>query len=180
MKADPDLPDVLDQLARLLRAGQGLGLALQTLSEGQVGPFKRTLGQLMVQHQHGQPLDHALKSLIQDSSDTTWRMVLAAFQIHRESGGNLASLLNRVAVSLRERELLRREIKTHTTEARWSLLIVGTLPLIILVFQIARAPEAMSVFWHNSLGHWLCLISGLALLLGGVISLSLLRSLDAP
>ena len=73
------------------------------------------------------------------SDDLAW--VVMAIRIQREVGGNLAELLNTVAATLREREYLRRQVKTLSAEGRLSAWILSGLPPVFLTYLVLVQPE---------------------------------------
>ena len=137
MKAfNAGLADTLQLIAGSLSAGMSLAQSIDTVvREGQepiAGEFKRVL----VETRLGVPLDDALDGIAErmESKDFAW--VVMAIRIQREVGGNLAELLTTVAATLRERDYLRRQVKSLSAEGLLSAYILGALPPAMLVYLL--------------------------------------------
>ena len=122
------LADTLQLISGSLSAGMSLSQSIDTVCrEGQepiAGEFKRVLVEMRL----GVPIDDALEGIAErlESADFAW--VVMAIRIQRQVGGNLAELLTTVAATLRERDYLRRQVKSLSAEGLLSAYILGALP----------------------------------------------------
>ena len=122
------LAGCLQLMAGSLQAGLSLAQALDTVvregTEPLAGEFRRAL----VETRLGVPIEDALESIGErmESADFEWTVM--AIRIQREVGGNLAELLLNVAATLRERDYLRRQVKSLSAEGRFSAYILLALP----------------------------------------------------
>ena len=83
------------------------------------------------------------------------RMCVTAVLIQRETGGNLAELLEKVAYTIRERFRIMGDLKTLTTSSRMSAWLLCGLPIFVAIAVTVLNPEYMSVLWKDPRGHWL-------------------------
>ena len=158
------LADTLQLISGSLSAGMSLGQAIDTVvREGQepiAGEFKRVL----VETRLGVTIDDALEGIAErlESPDFAW--VVMAIRIQRQVGGNLAELLTTVAATLRERDYLRRQIKSLSAEGVLSAYILGAMPIAITLFLMATRPDYIMPLFQSVTG--LMLVAAAAGLLG--------------
>ncbi len=89
-----------------------------------------------------------------ESADFNW--IVMAIRIQREVGGNLAELLLSVAETLREREYLRRQVKSLSAEGKLSAYILGALPIGLLLYMAVANPAYVNPLFETPIG-WLML-----------------------
>ena len=80
------------------------------------------------------------------------RIVETAILIQRESGGNLAEVLEKTSYIIRERFRLKQQVRIHTAQGRLTGLILSFLPVILGFGMYLLNPETMSVLWTRPLG----------------------------
>jgi len=117
----------------------------------------------------GLELKNALDNLINRVPLQDLRIVATAILIQKESGGNLAEVLDKTAHVIRERFRLKRKIATHTAQGRLSGLILSLLPVVTGMALFAVNPKMMSVLWTTQLGiKLMCTATGM-IIVGGLI-----------
>ncbi len=83
------------------------------------------------------------------------RMCVTAVLIQRETGGNLAEILEKVAYTIRERFRIMGDLKTLTTSSRMSAWLLCGLPIFVAIAVTVMNPDYMSVLWKDQRGHYL-------------------------
>jgi tight adherence protein B len=143
------LPDTLQMLIASLRSGFGLNQSLEVLAEEADEPARSELVQVMAESRMGRDLSDSLRSLSQrmDNSDLEW--VVGAIDINRETGGNLAEILENVNGTIRERQRIQRKVRTYTAEGRLSAKIMVALPCLLFLLQWKVNPEGTSNFFSG-------------------------------
>jgi tight adherence protein B len=148
-------PDALDLLARAVRAGHafttGFELIATEMPEPLAGEFRTTYDQQNL----GLPLREALQNLIERVPGGDVRLFVTALQIQRESGGNLAEILDNLSEVIRARFTLYRHIKTVTAEGRMSLYFLMVLPIATGILMYLTNPDYMTPLFQEPLGHQL-------------------------
>jgi tight adherence protein B len=159
------LAETLQLIAGSLSAGLSLAQGLDTVvregNEPVAGEFRRALAESRLGVQIEDSLDAIGKRM--ESADFEW--IVMAIRIQREVGGNLAELLLKVAATMRERDYLRRQVKTLSAEGKMSAWILGALPFGIFAYVMTVNPDYMQPMLVSPLG-WALL--GLAAVLMGV------------
>jgi tight adherence protein B len=96
------------------------------------------------------------------------KMCVTAVMIQRETGGNLAEILEKVAYTIRERFRIMGDLKTLTTSSRLSAWLLCALPIFVTFVITAMNPEYMSILWKDHRGHYL-IVAALFLQLTGML-----------
>ncbi|HAF12471.1 MAG TPA: hypothetical protein DHU55_17800 [Blastocatellia bacterium] len=149
------LPDALDLMSRGLSAGHAFSEALHMVSEEMPEPIATEFRKTYEEQNLGLSLKLALENLIQRIPLLDLRMCVTAILIQRETGGNLAEILEKVAYTIRERFRIMGDLKTLTTSSRMSAWLLCGLPIFVSIAITVMNPEYMSVLWKDSRGHYL-------------------------
>jgi tight adherence protein B len=162
------LPEVLGLLAGSLRAGYGLMQAIDVVVAEVLPPASTAFARVQTETRLGLSVEEALSALAErlDSDDARW--VVAAINIQREVGGNLAEVLDTVAETIREREALRRAVHALTAESRLSAVVLVLLPFVVAGAMLVIDPPYMMLLFTDPLGRVMCGV-GLLLLIVGVV-----------
>jgi tight adherence protein B len=176
-KLREQLPDVLTIMASSLRAGhsflQSLDTVAKEITPPAAGEFQRVVAEIRL----GRPAEDALEALADRVGSDDFKWAVLAVNIQREVGGNLAEILDNVADTLRERAMLRRQIKVLTAEGRLSAWVLALLPLGIGLYMFAVNPDYIGILFEETIG-WVMIITALALLVLGVLWMRKIVNID--
>jgi tight adherence protein B len=125
------LPDVLQLVVSSLRAGYGLPQALASMAEQADEPSRSEFQRVQFEARIGRDPSEALRGVAERMASADFDWVVAAIDINREIGGELAQILDHVAETIRERQRLHRQIRTLTAEGRLSAVVLTALPLVL-------------------------------------------------
>jgi len=166
---EEQLPEVLDMLARSLKAGHAFTGGLQMISQEFSDPagteFRKTLDEI----NFGIAYEDALKNMVARMDSDDLKLFVISVIIQRESGGNLAEILENIARLIRARFVLKGQIKTLSAEARLSAVILTGLPFFVgfLIFFLNR--DYVQLLIVDPIGHVLLIVGGIMLLMGIII-----------
>jgi tight adherence protein B len=163
------LPDTLQLLAGSLRAGYAVLQGLDSVAKESSPPTSEEFGRVITEARLGMPLEDALESMAARLDSDDFRWVVLAVNIQREVGGNLAELLDTVAEVLREREMLRRQIKVLSAEGKLSAIILIALPIFLALYLVLTNPDYIGTLVTSGLFGWLLVGGASLLMLGGVV-----------
>lgn len=149
------LPDALDLMSRGLSAGHAFSEALHMVSTEMPDPIAAEFQKTYEEQNLGLSLKLALENLTRRVPLLDLRMCVTAVLIQRETGGNLAEILEKVAYTIRERFRILGDLKTLTTSSRMSAWLLCGLPLGVTFAITVLNPEYMSVLWKDTRGHYL-------------------------
>jgi tight adherence protein B len=152
-KFEEQFPEALDLLGRALRAGHAfqsaMGMVADDLKEPCGPEFKKTFDQ----QNYGLPLRDSLFQLAERMPLMDVRFFVTAVLIQRETGGNLAEILDNLAHVVRERFKIRREIRTKTAHGRFTGLVLLALPAGLGVILTIVSPDHMALLFNHRMGH---------------------------
>jgi len=156
---EEQFPEALDLLARALRAGHAfqttMGMIGDELNEP-VGPeFKKAFDQ----QNFGLPLRDSLLQLTERVPLLDVRFFATAVLIQRETGGNLAEILDNLGHVVRERFKIRRQVRVHTAHGRFTALVLLSLPAALGVALTFLNPDHMQLLFTDKLGQMMLIIA---------------------
>ena len=149
------LPDALDLMARALSAGHAFSESMHMVSAEMPEPIATEFRKTYEEQNLGLSLKLALENLTQRIPLLDLRMCVTAVLIQRETGGNLAEILEKVAYTIRERFRIMGDLKTLTTSSRMSAWLLCGLPIFVTMVISVMNPEYMAVLWKDQRGHYL-------------------------
>ena len=149
------LPDALDLISRALSAGHAFSEALHMVSLEMPDPIAAEFRKAYEEQNLGLSVKLALENLTARMPILDLKMCVTAILIQRETGGNLAEILEKVAYTIRERFRIMGDLKTLTTSSRMSAWLLCALPIFVAVAVTVMNPEYMSVLWKDPRGHYL-------------------------
>ena len=169
------LPDALDLMSRALSAGHAFSEALHMISVEMPEPIASEFRKTYEEQNLGLSMKLALENLTNRIPLLDLRMCVTAILIQRETGGNLAEILEKVAYTIRERFRILGDLKTLTTSSRMSAWLLCGLPIGVTLAITFMNPEYMSVLWKDSRGHYLIAAAMIMQVTGMLIVRKILR-----
>jgi len=146
------LPDACDMLARSLRAGHAFAAAIQMVGdefpEPMGGEFRATFDEI----NYGVALNEALTNLAQRVPIHDLRYFVIAVLIQRETGGNLAGLLDGITALVRERFKLFDKVRVLSAEGKLSAWVLVLLPFVTAGLMLMLNPGFLNVLWLDPAG----------------------------
>ena len=146
------LGDNLQLIASSVRAGYGLLHAIDAVADEALPPTSDEFNRLVAEINLGRDTGEALAATAERIRSEDFKWVVEAMDIHRQVGGNLSELLDRVAETIRDRAKLRRKVSALTAEGRISATILLILPFAIGGMITVLSPEFMEEFVTTSIG----------------------------
>ena len=164
-KIEGQMIEMLQMLSSGLRAGFGLQQALEAASEEVPEPLAAELRRAMRDISMGSSVEQSLTALNNRVGSTDFDIVVTAILIQRTVGGNLAEILDTVGKTMREREEIRGQIATLTSQQKLTGIVIGGIPFGLAGFFLLVSPEFIGLLFTEPLGN---LMLGGALLLEGM------------
>src|SRR5215467_9703303 len=126
-------PEAMDTLARAVRAGHAFTTALELIANEVSEPIAGEFRQLYEEQKFGLPVRDALMNLTDRVPLVDVKFFVTAVMLQRETGGNLAEILDNLSYVIRERFKIMRQVRVHTAQGRMTMLLLMALPPIIVV-----------------------------------------------
>jgi len=149
---EKQIPEALDLMSRAMRAGHAFPTAVQMVGEEMADPIGLEFRTLFDQTNYGMPQQEALVQLAERVPVADLGYFVVAVLIQRESGGNLAELLDNISSIVRARLKLLGSVRTLSAEGRLSAWILLALPFVTGALINIITPQFMAVLWTDSIG----------------------------
>jgi tight adherence protein B len=163
------LAEAIDMLARALRAGHSVVGALEILSHNVPEPAASEFAEVFKQQNIGLPLRDALMQLLDRVPSDDLRVLVTAILVQKDTGGNLAEILDRTVGVIRDRLRIQGEIRVQTAQGRLTGWILSALPVVMLVLINIVNPGYSSILLHDPTGRKLIYVSLGMLAVGAMI-----------
>jgi tight adherence protein B len=147
------VPDAMDFLARILRAGHSLTTGLQMMGAELPEPLAGEFRKCYDQHSLGQPLDECLKDLAERVELTEFSFFVTAVLIQRQSGGDLSMVLGNISQTIRSRMRLAGFLRAKTAEGRLTGYILVGFPVFMFLLASSLNPDYGAKLLHTPTGH---------------------------
>ena len=148
------LPDTLDLLSRSLAVGHAFSESLHQVSSEMPDPIAAEFRITFEEQKLGLSIKMALDRLTERVPLLDLRLCVTAMHIQRETGGNLAEILEKVSQTIRERYKIMEDFRTMTTASRLSGWILCALPFALVFVLTVFNPDYMSVLVSDQRGHY--------------------------
>jgi tight adherence protein B len=146
------LPDALELVARALRAGHSLAAGLHVVAEEMPAPISKEFGRVYEEQNLGIPLEEALKGMCDRVPNLDLRFFVTSVAIQRQTGGDLAEILDRIGYVVRERFKILGQVKALTAEGRLSGVVLIALPIGLFLLLLWMKPDYISLLWKDPMG----------------------------
>jgi tight adherence protein B len=160
------LGDTLQLIAGSLSAGLSLAQSIDTVVREGTEPMSGEFRRVLVEQRLGVSIEEAMDGVGKRMHSDDFGWIVMAIRIQRDVGGNLAELLVTVAATLREREYLRRQVRTLTGEGRASAWVLGLLPVVFLGFLMLTNPAYLQPMFTSPLGLLLLVVAVVMMAIG--------------
>ncbi|MGA2671604.1 MAG: type II secretion system F family protein [Terracidiphilus sp.] len=168
-KFEEGLPEALDMMVSALRVGHSFSASMGLVTRECPDPVGSEFRICFDEQNYGLELKTAMENMIARVPLQDLRMVVTAILIQKESGGNLAEVLDKTASIIRQRFRLKRQVRVHTAQGRLTGWVLTALPIGLGFALYLVNPELMSVLWTRPVGVMLLYIAAGMMVVGGLI-----------
>jgi tight adherence protein B len=163
------LPAHLQELAAAMRAGHSMVSGIAVMADGANEPTQGEFRRVIADEQLGMPLDEALRNVAVRMGAQDMEQVSLVAELNRQTGGNMAEVLDRVADAVRERAELNRELRTLTAQARGSRWIVTLIPPGLLAAIEILNPSYANALFQTTTGNVLLVLAVGLIVVGSLV-----------
>jgi tight adherence protein B len=161
-KFEEKFPEAIDTLARAVRAGHAFTTAVEMIANELAEPVAGEFRQLFEEQKYGLPVRDALMNLTERVPLVDVKFFVTAVMLQRETGGNLAEILDNLSYVIRERFKILRQVRVHTAQGRLTMVLLMALPPTIVVVMQFLNPGFIHPLFADPIGHAL-IVGGIAL-----------------
>ena len=151
-------PEAIDTLARAVRAGHAFTSAIELISNEVGEPVSSEFRKLFEEQKFGMPVRDALLNLAERMPLVDVKFFVTAVMLQRETGGNLAEILDNLSYMIRERFKIMRQVRVFTAQGRLTMSLLMALPPVIVIVMEIMNPSFIQPLFTDHLGHIAILI----------------------
>src|SRR5271155_3741021 len=159
-------PEALDLLGRAVRAGHAFTTGLEMIANESPDPIASEFRTTFEEQNFGLPLRDALLNMTERIPSIDVRFFVTALLIQKETGGNLAEILDGLARVIRDRFRIYREVRTRTAQGRLTAAILISLPPVMMLLLEIINPRYMNVLFQDPAGPMVLVIAATMQLVG--------------
>jgi tight adherence protein B len=161
-KFEEKFPEAIDTLARAVRAGHAFTTALEMIANEVSEPVAGEFRQLYEEQKFGLPVRDALLNLADRIPLVDIKFFVTAVMLQRETGGNLAEILDNLSYVIRERFKILRQVRVHTAQGRLTMMLLMAMPPTIVIIMLTINPGFIQPLFTDPIGHAL-IVAGITL-----------------
>lgn len=169
------LPDALNMLARGIRAGESLDQAIELVGQKSSEPLAAEFRFASRQLEMGLSLAVVMRSLVDRVRLFDMQVFTTTLTVHRQTGGGLARVLDRLATVIRHRMHYRRQLRATTGAGRFSAILIGMLGPLLFCYLMFWHPKYLNAMLDSSLGQSLLIIAVVLECIGLVWTVRLIK-----
>jgi tight adherence protein B len=158
-KIEELFPEAIDTVARAVRAGHAFTTALEMISNETVEPLASEFRKLYEEQKFGMPVRDALMNLTERVPLVDVKFFVTAVMLQRETGGNLAEILDNLSYVIRERFKIQRQVRVHTAQGRLTMALLMAMPPAVVAILAVFSPEFVHPLFYDPIGHTLLVVS---------------------
>jgi len=163
---EEQFPEALDFLARAMRAGHAFSISLEMLADESSPPLSVEIRKVFNEHNLGLPIDTALKNLAMRVPLLDVKFFVSAVLLQRETGGNLAEVLTKLARIIRERFQLKGQVRAASAHGRVTGAVLTIMPIVLMLGLMVVAPGYLQSMFNDPDAKYIVGAAVLGLLLG--------------
>jgi tight adherence protein B len=165
-KFESQLPDVLTLVASSLATGFSLLQALDAVAKDSAEPAAKEFSRALAETRIGADVGEALERMAERTESDNMRWATMAIRIQREVGGNLGETLRTTAKTIREREELKRHVRSLSAEGRLSSYILIAMPIGIFLYTYYSNHDYIELLWTRPMGWGLMAAGTISMVIG--------------
>jgi tight adherence protein B len=163
------LPDAMELVARALRAGHALGAGMHVVAEEMPSPIADEFGRVYEEQNLGIALEDAMRNMCERVPNLDLRFFVTSVAIQRQTGGDLAEILDKIGHVVRERYRILGQVKALTAEGRLSGVVLIALPFLLFLAMLHLKPDYVKALWETKQGIKMSVFALIMQVLGALI-----------
>jgi len=163
------LPDALELVARALRAGHSLAAGMHVVAEEMPDPISSEFGRVYEEQNLGISLEDALKAMVERVPNMDLKFFVTSVAIQRQTGGDLAEILDKIGHVIRERYRIMGQVMALTGEGRLSGVVLIALPFVLFFVVLHLNPKYVELLWKTDVGIKMSVIALIMQVLGALV-----------
>lgn len=163
------LPEALELISRALRAGHAFSVGLKLVGEEAADPIGIEFRRVFDEFSMGVALPQALQNMTERLDSVDLRFFVTSVLVQRETGGNLAEIIDSLAELIRKRFELQLKVRALSAEGRFSGIILFCLPIVLGMVLYQMNPEYMGVLFKDPFGRTMVMVGSFLMVTGAFV-----------
>jgi tight adherence protein B len=163
------LPEALELIGRALRAGHSLASGFNLVATEMTEPIKGEFLRAYEEQNFGVPLDEALEGMTDRVPNLDLRFFATAVILQRQTGGDLAEILDKIGYLVRERFKIWGQVQALTGEGRLSGIVLLALPPVLFITMYRLNPDYIMTLFTDPLGHKMLAVAAVLQIVGALV-----------
>lgn len=163
------LPEALELIARALRAGHSLAAGISLVAEEMKAPICKEFGRCYEEQNLGVPLEEALENMTERVPNLDFRFFATAVILQRQTGGDLAEILDKIGHLIRERFRIWGQVQALTGEGRLSGIVLLAMPPALFVVMYVMNPDYCMMLFRDPLGQKMLVVAIIMQIVGALV-----------
>ena len=163
------LPDALEMMARSLRAGQSLGMGFSVVASEMSAPIGKEFNRVFEEQNLGIPFEDSLLAMCDRVPNLDLKFFVTAVILQRQTGGDLAEILDKIGELIRERFRILGQVQALTGEGRLSGVVLLVLPFVIFLVIYQMNPSYVSVLFTDPMGKKMLAVAAFMEIVGALV-----------
>ena len=176
-KFEDQLIEGIGMITNSVKAGLSILQAIEDMVKNTKPPLSAEFGEALRQIKLGTPVNQALMEITKRVPSGDLRIVIMSINIARDTGGNIAEMLSRLAAVMRERKKIQGKIDALTSQGRTSGYIMAGVPFLLMGVLYFLEPEMMSLLFTSLIGN-LMLVLALGMVALGMFIINKIVAID--
>jgi tight adherence protein B len=152
-KIEEQIPDAIDVIKRALRAGHPFNAAIKLVADDMDQPIAKEFELTFSDLNYGNDVRRALLGLLKRVPSVTVMALVTSVLVQRETGGNLAEILDQIAKVVRGRFKFERKVRTLAAEGKISAWVLSLVPLVLVAMLSIASPKYLPILLKSPVGH---------------------------
>jgi|CXWL01.1.fsa_nt_gi tight adherence protein B len=163
------LPEALELVSRALRAGHAFSVGLKIVGDEAADPIGQEFRRVFDEVSMGVALPQALQNMTERVDSVDVRFFITSVMVQRETGGNLAEIIDSLAGLIRQRFELQLKVSALSAEGRFSAIILLGLPVVVGLLLYSMNPDYMGLLFSDPIGHSITTAGSILMVLGAIV-----------
>jgi tight adherence protein B len=168
-KFERQLPEALELVSRALRAGHAFSVGLKLVGDEAAAPVGKEFRRVFDEVSMGVSLPEALQNMMERMESVDLRFFVTSVLIQRETGGNLAEIIDALAGLIRKRFELQLKVKALSAEGRFSGLILFCLPIVVGLLLYKMNPDYITILFTDPMGKNMIMVASFMMITGALV-----------
>ena len=163
------LGEALTIMSNCMRSGYSFQQAMNSIAKEMAPPISEEFGRAVREMNYGTSLEQALNNLVARVDNKDLELLVSAVLTSTQVGANLSEILDTISETVSDRIAIREEVRVSSSQGRFSGILIGLLPVVVILFLMLVSPDYFTGFADNPIGKAMLIVSGIMEVIGFLV-----------